>query len=496
MALTVQSVCNELARTHLLDPVAIRDIGQRWLQSGGTSGEAPDRFLKWLVAGKHLTEYQAGVLGRGNADQLFLGPYKIAERIGKGSLAGVYRAVHQTGQQVAIKVLPPSKARDPLTLARFKREARLAVKLVHPNIVRTFQPGEAHGLHYLVMELLEGEPLDEVLARRGPLPPAEAARLAHQALLALEQLHEQGMIHRDVKPANLMLVGGKPDSTLTGTLKLLDVGTGRSLFDEAEAGTALTNEGDLLGTPEYMSPEQARDPRAADIRADIYSVGCLLYHALAGRPPFNDANHVKLLVRHATEVPRPVRDLVPSVPDGLQQVLDRMLAKGPDARYPTPQRAAAALQVFLTAVQPPDAGTSVGLKDYLTWLKQQPQALDDVDVELAAPPPPPPPASSRPAPPPPPAPVVAEVPTARPAKPPPPPPAPKRKPVRQEDPDEDEGGDDTPSGLSRRDLLMLAVGVGGLAVLTSMGMAAWAVFGRRRQPVNDPPESPKPPEGD
>src|SRR5437660_1208590 len=127
------------------------------------------------------------------------------------------------------------------------------------------------------MEYLEGDPLDEVLARRGKLPPAEAVRLAHQVLMGLDEMHEKGMIHRDVKPGNLMVLGGTPDSTTTATVKVMDVGTGKADFDEGPT-SELTNEGDLLGTPEYMAPEQARDPRSADIRSDLYSVGCVLYH--------------------------------------------------------------------------------------------------------------------------------------------------------------------------------------------------------------------------
>src|SRR5262249_54649625 len=154
--------------------------------------------------------------------------------------------------------------------------------------------GEAKGLHYLVMEHLEGETLEDVLQRRKRLAPNEAVRLIHQALVGLEHIHEQGMVHRDLKPANLMLVPapgrGEPDNTLRATVKILDIGLGRELFDEnapqAQQNTELTGEGVLLGTPDYLAPEQARDPRTIDIRADIYSLGCVLYHALAGQSPF------------------------------------------------------------------------------------------------------------------------------------------------------------------------------------------------------------------
>src|SRR5262249_46314099 len=156
----------------------------------------------------------------------------------KGRMAGVYKAVHSLGQVVAIKVLPPSKAKLPQLLARFQREARLALRLKHPNVVRAFQMGEANGLHYLVMEYLEGETLDEVLQRRGKLPAVEAVPLIYQALLGLEHIHKQGLVHRDLKPGNLMLVrpANGCDTTLGGTLKILDIGLGKALYDEAAAG--------------------------------------------------------------------------------------------------------------------------------------------------------------------------------------------------------------------------------------------------------------------
>jgi serine/threonine protein kinase len=506
MGSLVESLCNDLARSRLLAPDRIRDLRQRWLQTAGPLASDGEKFAAWLTVEGAVTEYQLGFLQRGHAEQLFLGPYIIRERIAKGQMAGVYRAVHETGQIVALKILPPSKAKDPQLLGRFQREARLAVRLKHPNVVRTFQTGESGGLYYLVMELLEGEALDEVFARRGPLPPAEAVRLIHQALLGLQHLHEQGLIHRDLKPANLLLVGARPESTLQGTVKIVDIGTGRALFDDGP-GNELTNEGDLLGTPAYLAPEQARDPRSADIRADIYSLGCVLYHALAGKPPFTDTSPVRLLVRHASETPLPLRQLNSAVPDGLQRIVDGMLAKDPASRYATPERAAAALATFQAAgaqVVPLDQDPRMA--PYLRWLSGKAEGqpavpvampvatsgptprpspsvpvveaeyvpestVPVVEVEIvpqpaARVPPPPPIPGSRP--PPPPMPRAAGRP-----KPPPPP-------VRR-----DEEEDEAPSGLGRRDFLMLAIGVGGLAVAISGGLAIWSIVRHHRHRAED-----------
>jgi serine/threonine protein kinase len=383
MDFTVENICGLLIRSKLLSPDEVKTMYQRWQAEAKDAATNVSQFSRWLTAKQYVTEYQAALVARGHADDFFLDDYKILDRLGRGRMAGVYKAVHSLGQVVAIKVLPPSRARDPHMLARFSREVRLAMRLKHPNVVRAFQVGEANGLHYLVMEYLEGETLEDVLQRRKQLPPAEAVRLLHQALLGLEHIHERNMVHRDLKPANLMLVPapapGQPDNTLRATVKILDIGLGRALFDEnspnapldALDNMQLTGEGVLLGTPDYLSPEQARDARTIDIRSDIYSLGCVLYYALVGQPPFPDTNIISQMVRHATETPRPLKTLNPGVPDGLQQIVSRMLAKDPAQRYPTPERAAQALQEFLAAGSEPARAIEAEpqMKKYLTWLE-------------------------------------------------------------------------------------------------------------------------------
>jgi tRNA A-37 threonylcarbamoyl transferase component Bud32 len=376
MELTVPNVYGLLLRSHLLPLEEAKAMYARWQEEAGDGANNTARFASWMVAHKYVTEYQAGLLARGHADGFFLNDYKILDRLGKGRMAGVYKAQHKLGQIVAIKVLPPSKAREPNLLGRFQREARLALRLKHPNIVRTFQTGIANQLHYLVMEYLEGETLEEMMQRRGKLLPAEAARLVYQALQGLQHIHSQELVHRDLKPSNLMLVGSTPDSTLKATLKILDIGLGRTLFEESTVEQAmdagLTGEGVLLGTPDYMAPEQARDPRSADIRADIYSLGGVLYHLLAGQPPFPDTNIISQMIRHATEPPRPLKELNPAVPDGLQQIVNWMMAKDPAQRYATPERAAQALQVFLSAgAEAAAPAADARMNSFLTWLEEE-----------------------------------------------------------------------------------------------------------------------------
>jgi serine/threonine protein kinase len=371
MELSVENICGLLIRSRLLTTDGVKALYGRWQGESRTKATDAEEFTKWLVDNQYVTEYQASHVLRGRADSFFLNDYKILDRLGQGRMAGVYKAVHTLGQVVAIKVLPPSRAKQPELLGRFEREARLAMQLKHANVVRTFQVGEVNGLHYLVMEYLEGETLDEVLKWRGPLPPAEAVMIIYQALVGLQHIHEQGMVHRDLKPANLMLANGGKSGSKVGipAVKILDIGLGRELFDEN--APELTTEGSILGTPDYMSPEQARDSRSVDIRADIYSLGCVLYHALTGQPPFPDTNLISQMIRHATETPRPLKEFNATIPDGLQQIVNWMMAKEGKDRYPTPERAAQALQVFLAAGAEPSLTmeTEPKMRSYFTWLE-------------------------------------------------------------------------------------------------------------------------------
>lgn len=400
---TIEDYCALLARSHLLPSEEVESAYRRFQAESAAEGKSTtdvDRFRRYLVRQKLLTDYQAHMIQRGRAEGFFIGGYKILERIGKGHMGvgGVYKALHHLGQIVALKILPASKAADSHILARFQREARLLLQLDHPNIVRAFQIGEFQGVHYLVMEYLEGETLQEVLNRRQRLSWPEAVRLIYQALQGLQHLHERHMVHRDLKPANLMLVYGSEnvhhghdnrhkekddeDTTWNATVKILDIGLGREIFDEGvpEGGieTQLTQEGSVLGTPDYMAPEQARDASSADIRADIYSLGCVLYHCLTGQTPFPDTNIMAQMLRHAMEPVRPLREFIPDAPPMLQAVVETMLAKQPQERFATPAAAAAALQPLLSSrgARPTAAVVSPA---YKAWLE------NESAVELAAP---------------------------------------------------------------------------------------------------------------
>jgi len=382
-ATTVSDYCAILVKSKLIPEADVQGLVNKWkAESKGTDADL-DRFRRYLVRKSFLTDYQAMLAQRGHTDGFFIGGYVILDRIGKGASAGVYKAVHTSGQVVALKVMPSSRSRDPNVLTRFQREGRLLTQLDHPNVVRAFQVGQAGNLHYIVMEQIDGETLDEVLVRRKKIPSAEAVRLIHQALHGLQHLHDMRMVHRDLKPSNLMIsppvTEGQPDNTLKATLKILDIGIGRELFDEESPETQdlqLTSEGAILGTPDYLAPEQARDARTSDIRADIYSTGCVLFHLINGRPPFIEKNVMALMVKHATEKIQPLAGVHP----GLQTVFEKLTAKKPGERYETPAMAAEALRPYL----PSDGATAMApavLPEYKQWLETE--SSMDLPAELA-----------------------------------------------------------------------------------------------------------------
>jgi hypothetical protein len=266
--------------------------------------------------------------------------YRIQALLGKGGMGAVYKAEHRLMERrVALKIIGHDLSTRPELVERFRREVKAAARLSHPNIVTAFDAEQAGATHFLVMEYIEGTDLARLVGERGPLPVAEACGYVRQAALGLQHAHEQGMIHRDIKPHNLML-------TPAGQVKILDFGLARLVQEAREQPGGVTALGVVMGTPDYMAPEQATDSHRADIRADIYSLGCTLYHLLSGRVPFPHDSTLGKVVRHATEQPTPLGGLRPELPPGLVGVVEKMMAKKPEARYQTPAEMAQALAPF------------------------------------------------------------------------------------------------------------------------------------------------------
>ena len=290
-----------------------------------------------LVRDGFLTPFQAEHLMRGRRPKFLIGKYLILDRIGAGGMGAVYFCEHlQLGRQVALKVLPADQAQDPAALARFHREARAVAALDHPNIVRAYDVDMEGRTYFLVMEYVDGVDLQDLVAHRGRLDPARAAHYVRQAADGLQHAHEAGLVHRDVKPANLLL--GR-----TGVLKILDLGLARFFHEGAASATEQRSDDAVLGTADYVAPEQARDGGDVDVRADIYSLGATFYFLLAGRAPFADGTLNQKLLWHQMKAPPPLRRLRPEVPEAMAAVVARMTAKAPAARYQTPAEVAAAL---------------------------------------------------------------------------------------------------------------------------------------------------------
>ncbi|HKB02211.1 MAG TPA: serine/threonine-protein kinase [Gemmataceae bacterium] len=269
---------------------------------------------------------------------LRLGPYAVLRPIGKGGMARVLLAEHTAmRRQVALKVLPDHAILDPATLERFYREARASAALDHPNIVRAFDVREAEGFHFLVMEYVPGEDLEAIVHQRGPLPPAEAVNYALQAASGLRHAHKQGLVHRDIKPSNLLV-------DRQGVVKILDLGLAR-FHKDGDRLTAELGDGAIMCTPDYVAPEQLDPDKVVDHRADIYSLGGTLYALLTGRPPFQGTTPQKLVAHQARE-PVPVHEVRPDVPAELANIVDRMMAKDPAARYQTASEVIRALRVL------------------------------------------------------------------------------------------------------------------------------------------------------
>lgn len=290
--------------------------------------DSPEQLATLLVSKGLITAFQAELLLQGRWRGFILGRYKLLRPLGSGGMGHVYLCEHLfMRRRVALKVLPPEKARNRADLERFYREGRYVASLDHPNIVRAYDIDQDGPLHFLAMEYVDGASLQQVVMQEGPLSPRRAANYLRQVALGLHHAFSAGLVHRDVKPANLLV-------ERTGVVKLLDLGLARFFHDGDDF--SIMNDETVLGTADFVAPEQTINSHDVDIRADIYSLGATMYYCLTGQPPFPGGSAAQKMMAHHTVPPRSIRSYRSDVPDDLLAIIEKMMEKKPDNRYATP----------------------------------------------------------------------------------------------------------------------------------------------------------------
>ena len=302
-------------------------------------GADAEGLARDLIERALLTAYQARKLYRGQGADLFLNQYILLDKLGEGGMGEVFKAKHtRLDRDVALKIIRRERLANPDTVRRFRREIRAAAALAHENVVLAYDADQSGDVHFFAMEYVDGTTLDRYVREKGPLPIVEACDYIRQVAFGLQHAHERGLIHRDIKPSNLLL-------STTGVVKVSDLGLVLVDDPDAESASRITKDGLTVGTPDYVAPEQARNPRGADIRADIYSLGGTFYFLLTGAVPYPGGTPTEKMLKHARE-PFPTATRA-DLPSAVAAVLQKMTAKKPDDRYPTPGDVAAALNSFI-----------------------------------------------------------------------------------------------------------------------------------------------------
>ncbi len=316
----------------------------------------PIQIAEALVRDGLLTQYQATQLLQGKWKGFFIGRYKVLRMLGAGGMGKVFLCEHSgMRRQVAIKVLPPKMARDPSTVEGFYREAQALASLAHRNIVHAFDAANDGELHYLVMEYVKGSTLEELVTKEGPLSAHRVVDYLRQAALGLQHAFEAGLVHRDIKPSNFLV-------TEQGIVKILDLGLAQ-FFNEKESGVASGKTSEVMGTVDYMSPEQGLNSTVVDIRGDIYSLGATFYFCLTGRKPFEGGTTSQKLLWHQMREPQAIQTIRSDVPAQVIDIISKMMAKDPANRFQTPDELLMTLpsQEALEVQPTPQAAIDTGL---------------------------------------------------------------------------------------------------------------------------------------
>ena len=322
---SAKSFLGLLQKSGLCDQAELKASINDLFKKANSSAVKLDQLTQHLLEEELISEWHLKKLLSGKYKGFFLGKYKLIRHLGTGGMSTVYLAQHTIfNQQRAIKVLPRDRVADKTYLERFYREGRAAAALNHRNIVRVYDIGNEGNTHYLVMEYVKGEDLYDKIKRDGPLAYDKAVDYTIQAMTGLQHAHENDLVHRDIKPANLLVT---PD----GDVRILDLGL--ALFQEEDTSLTVMHNERVLGTADYLSPEQAVDSHNVDHRSDIYSAGCSLYFMLTGKPPFHEGTIAQRLARHQSREPEDIRSYRQDCPESLVDVVHKMMRKKPEDRF-------------------------------------------------------------------------------------------------------------------------------------------------------------------
>jgi eukaryotic-like serine/threonine-protein kinase len=338
-----------LRRSNLVDEAKLNAFLEKAaLDHGEAALEDHPRLAELMIEAGLLTRWQADKLLAGKHKGFRLGKYKLLGQIGKGGMSSVYLAEHELmKRRVAVKVLPQNRVNDSSYLERFRLEARAVAKLDDPNIVRAYDIDNEGNIHYIVMEYVDGQDLHQIVAGGGPLDYDTAVDYIAQVANGLQHAHDMGLVHRDIKPANCLV-------DRHNVVKLLDLGLAK-LTEDDQASLTMANEENVLGTADYLAPEQALNSHQADNRSDIYSLGCTLYFLLTGSPPFPEGSISERLLKHQTARPESIFKFRPDAPPSLVDVCEIMMAKKPDERIQSAGEVSAHLKEWLA-----DRGRTIG----------------------------------------------------------------------------------------------------------------------------------------
>ncbi len=318
---------------------ALKELAVKQSENSLGQKVSVDTLANHLVDSGLITDWHVDKLRKGKYKGFYLGKFKLLGHLGTGGMSSVYLAEHKISEKKrAIKVLPRKRVSDKSYLDRFYLEGRAAAALNHPNVVRIYDICNDSDTHYMVMEYVKGSDLYETVKDSGPLDFRDAAEYIVQAAYGLTHAHERGLVHRDIKPANLLL-------TDDGVVKILDLGLALLKEEETESLTVLYNE-KVMGTADYLSPEQAINSHEVDHRADIYSLGCTLYYLLTAKPPFSEGTLAQRIAKHQTAEPPSIREVRPDCPDTLIEICHRMMRKDPADRYADCDQLAAVMKNF------------------------------------------------------------------------------------------------------------------------------------------------------